>query len=157
MTAQARDILIYNKEKLLISSEPLESYLEKVKLPHKLVAPSTACWRGYHSKWAIDNKKLFLIEWQGYIEKQGNMFDYQKVGMEYLFPDEEFVFAKWFTGEIRIGMGDMVSYVHGGYESVQEGNMFLIFENGELVNEYIKWLTQEEIEKIKKEYDNLPF
>jgi hypothetical protein len=35
--------------------------------------------------------------------------------------------------------------------------MFLIFENGELVNEYIKWLTQEEIENIKKENDDLPF
>ena len=151
MTAQARDILIYKKEQLYMAAEPLDGYLKKVKLPHKLVAPNTGCWRGYTSKWAIDNKKLFLIEWQGYI------LDYQKVGMNYLFPDDEIVFAKWFTGQIRIGMGEMVSYVHGGYASVHEGDMFLIFENGELVNEYIKWLTQEEIEKIQKDVDDLPF
>jgi len=151
MTAQARDILIYNKEELYMAAEPLGGYLKKVKLPHKLVAPNTACWRGYYSKWAIDNKKLFLIKWQGFI------LDYQKVGMEYLFPDEVIVFAKWFTGEIRIGVGDMVNYVHGGYASVHEGNMFLIFENGKLVNEYTKWLTEEEIEKIRKEENDLPF
>lgn len=154
MTAQARDILIYNEEELYMSAEPLKSYLQKVKLPHKLVPPSTACWRGYYSKWAIDNKKLFLIEWEGYI------LDYQKVGIEYLFPGEEFVFAKWFTGKIRIAVGEMVNYIHGGYESVYEGNMFLIFENGELVNEYVEWLTEEEIDKIKKrneEDSNHPF
>ena len=134
-----------------MAAEALDSYLKKAKQTHKLVAPNTGCWRGYTSKWAIDNKKLFLIEWQGYI------LDYQKVGMNYLFPDDEIVFAKWFTGQIRLGMGEMVSYVHGGYASVHEGDMFLIFENGELVNEYIKWLTQEEIEKIQKDVDDLPF
>jgi hypothetical protein len=148
MTAQISDILIYKNEELCIASEPLSDYLAKVKLPHKLVAPNTACWRGYYAKWAIDNKKLFLIKWQGYI------LDYQKVDIQYIFPGEEVVFAKWYTGEIRIGMGDLVSYVHGGYASVYEGDMFLIFENGELVNEYTKWLTKEEIEIITKEKDD---
>lgn len=150
MTAQARDILIYNKEKLFMAAEPLKDYLKKEELPHKLVAPDTACWRGYYSKWAIDNKKLFLIEWQGYI------LDYQKVGMDYLFPGEEIIFANWFTGTIRISMGDIVHYVHGGYASIHEGDMFLEFKNGELVNEFTKWLTKEEIGKIKEEYD-FPF
>ncbi len=151
MTAQARDILIYNKKQLYMAAEPLDSFLKTATLPHKLVAPNTACWRGYTSKWAIDNKKLFLIAWEGYIN------DYQKVGMEYLFPDEEIVFAKWFTGQIRIGMGEIVRYVHGGYASVHEGDMFLIFENGELVNEYVKWLSKEEIEEIEKEDEGHPF
>lgn len=145
MTAQTKDILIYNNEELLIACEPLEGYLEKIQLPHKLVAPSTACWRGYYSKWAIDNKKLFLIEWRGFI------LDWQKVGIDYLFPDEEFVFAKWFTGEIRIPMGEIVHNVHGGYQSIYEGKMFLEFINGELVKEHIKWLTAEEIENIIEE------
>ena len=151
MTAQARDTIIYKKEEYYISTEPLASYLGKVELPHKLVAPSTDCWRGYYSKWAIDNNKLFLIEWQGYI------LDYQEVGMVYLFPDKEIVFADWFSGSIRIAMGEIVSYVHGGYGSVYEGEMFLVFENGVLVNEYTKWLTKEEIEKILKDESELPF
>ncbi len=142
MTTQTKDILIYNNEKLLIACEPLEDYLEKVQLPHKLVAPSSACWRGYYSKWAIDNKKLFLIEWRGFI------LDWQKVGIDYLFPDEEIVFAKWFSGEIRIPMGEIVNYVHGGYLSIYEGDMVLEFINGELVKEQIKCLTVKEVENI---------
>lgn len=79
------------------------------------------------------------------------------MGMAYLFPDEEVVFADWFTGKIRIPIGDTVAYVHGGYASIQEGDMFLEFENGVLVNEYTKWLTEEEIDKIIKEQEDLPF
>lgn len=149
MTAQIRDILIDNEEELYMATEPLEGYLENATLPHKLIAPNTACWRGYYSKWAIDNKKLFLIKWQGYI------LNYKKVGMEYLFPDEEIVFAKWFTGEIRIAIGELVSYVHGGYDSVYEGDKYLIFKNGILVNEYDKWRTKEEIEEIGRKNKDL--
>ena len=153
MTAQAGDILIYKKEELFMAAEPLKGYLETVSLPNKLVAPTTACWRGYYSKWAIDNKKLFLIEWVGYI------LDNQKVGMNYIFPGEEIVFASWFTGTIRIPMGEIVCYVHGGYESVHEWDLFLEIKKGVLVKEDIKWLTEKEIEKIKKEAENddLPF
>ena len=153
MTAQAGDILIYKEEELFMAAEPLAGYLKTVSLPNKLVAPTTACWRGYYSKWAIDNKKLFLIEWEGYI------LDCQKVGMNYIFPGEEIVFANWFTGTIRIPMGEIVSYIHGGYASVHEGDLFLEIKKGVLVKEDIKWLTEKEIEKIKKEAENddLPF
>jgi hypothetical protein len=148
MTLQVRDVLIYNEEKLGIASEPLYEYLQKAKLPHKLVAPHSACWRGYVAIWTIDNKKLFLIGWQG------NILDDIKVGIDYLFPDEEFVFAKWFTGKIRIEMGE---FVGGGYSSIHEGERFLVFENGVLIDEYVKWLTKEEIEKIQNEEKDFPF
>ena len=151
MTTQIKEILIYNNKELQMSTEPLDTYLEEAKLPHKLVAIYSSCWRGYTSKWAIDNKKLFLIEWQGYI------LDYQEVGIDYLFPGEEIVFAKWFTGPIKIGMGDLVRYKNGGYSTVHQGQMFLEFENGILVDETIRWLTQEAIDKMQKKDDALPF
>lgn len=151
MTAQIPDVILYKGKHYSIACEPLESYLNAVQLPHKLVARSSACWRGYISKWAIDNNKLFLIWWQGYISK------YQEVNLNYLFPGEEFVFADWFTGTIRIPMGKIVSYVHGGYESIYEGNIFLEFEKGVLIKEHSKWLTLEEIEEIIKADDEFPF
>ena len=49
MTAQAGDILIYKEEELFMAAEPLAVYLKTVSLPNKLVAPTTACWRGYYS------------------------------------------------------------------------------------------------------------
>ena len=137
MTAQVSDILVYNGQNLRMATEPLEDYLLSIKLPHKLVAPWSYCWRGYYSKWAIDNNKLFLTEWEGFI------LHAQKVGMDYIFPDEEFVFAKWYSGTIRIPVGELVSYVHGGYESIHKGDLFLEFEEGVLINEYSKWLTDQ--------------
>ena len=115
---------------------------------------NSICARGYYSKWAIDNKKLFLIDWTGYI------LNYEKVGMDYLFPDEEIVFANWFTGTIRISIGKLINYIHGGYASIYEGDKFLKFEKGVLVSEKEKWLTPEEFEKIikeQKENDGHPF
>lgn len=154
MTAQFSDLLLYKGENFSIGCEPLESYLETIKLPHRLVAPSSACWRGYYAKWAIDNSKLFLIKWEGYI------LDFQRVNIDYIFPDEEFVFAKWFTGEIRIPQGNEIRYIHGGYATIYEGDMFLEFKDGILINERTVWLTPDEIEQIHREMEeerNLPF
>ena len=151
MTAQIKDILIFNDEKLYLSCEPLEKYLESINLPYKLIMPNTGCARGYYSKWIIENNKLFLIGWEGYI------LEFMKVGMDYLFPGEEFVFANWFTGNIKIQVGKLINYVHGGYFSVYEGTRYLEFKSGILVNEYTKYLTQEEIAKIIQDEEDLPF
>lgn len=51
----------------------------------------------------------------------------------YLFPDQEKVFAEWFTGEIRIPYGEMLQYYHIGYASVYEKELYLEFENGYLI------------------------
>jgi hypothetical protein len=151
MTTQISDVLIYNKEINYIKDTPLQSYLDNIELPYNLVPPDSTLWRGYTAKWAIDNKKLFLIEWQGYI------LDFQKVNINYLFPGEDFVFANWFSGQIKVPLGDLICYPDGGYESVFEGEMFLIFENGVLKNEYSKWLSREEIEDLLSNENNLPF
>ncbi len=150
---QEQDFLIYKDVKLRTLSDPLEGYLRKVKLPHKLFIPNTASSRGYYSKWAIDNRKLFLIDWQGFI------LNHQKVELEYLFPDEEFVFAKWFTGNIRIFLGEKFHFIEGHYKTLYEGEMIMKFKKGELVNENIKWLTEDEVKKIRlwnKIEDNFP-
>jgi hypothetical protein len=133
MTAQVGDRLVYKKKTYSISSEPLNAYLDQIHLP-PLMAPSTDCWRGYIAKWTIKRKQLLLIQWEGYIS------NYQKVGMEYLFPGEKMVFADWFTGDIRIGVGEIVNYVHYGYDSIYEGEMILKFINGVLVEQSTAWL-----------------
>ena len=54
--------------------------------------------------------------------------------MDFLFPDQKEVFADWFTGEIRIPQGDLLEYVHGGYDSTYEKDLFLDFKEGYLVS-----------------------
>ncbi|MBR8719585.1 hypothetical protein IX330_000712 [Bacteroides pyogenes] len=111
-----------------MATEPLHSYL-KNKDDIKFVVSSSACWRGYIGEWAIDDEKLYLVNLNAYVE------GYKKIGLDYLFPNEERVFAKWFSGEIRIPHGEMLEYVHQGYASLFENELFLIFENGVLIGE----------------------
>ncbi len=155
MTAQVRDLLLYKNQPFYLITEPLEDYLNSLVLPHKLVAPSTACWKGYYARWEVKDNKLYLIEWTGYI------LNYKEVGMDYLFPNRGEVLAEWFTGKIRCGVGQMLRYVHAGYLSPFEGDMYLVFDKGVLVDEYTIWLTQEEIdiieEQAKEDLDSFPF
>ncbi len=143
MTAQASDSITYNNKTTGMRTEPLRDYIPQLNLPHLFVATSSFCWRGYFAKWAVDNNKLFLIGFNGQI------LDNIKVGMDYIFPGEDVVFAHWFSGKIRTPLGEMIAYVHGGYESAHEGNQYLTFEKGNLIDVHEKWLTPEEIEKLQ--------
>jgi hypothetical protein len=148
MTAQASDSITYRNKTTGMRTEPLSEYIPKLNIPHRFVAPASYCWRGYFAEWAVENNKLLLTGFNGFI------LNYQKVGMEYIFPGENIVFAHWFSGEIQIPMGEMICYIHGGYASINEGDRCLIFENGLLIKEFEKWLTAEEIERYKNEESN---
>lgn len=62
--------------------------------------------------------------------------NYQKVGIDYLFPDEKKVLAEWFSGKIRIPHGEMMKYIHQGYASLYEKELFLEIEKGFVVGQY---------------------
>lgn len=131
MTAQQMEKLIFNGKEVSVATEPLDPYLSNLKEKPKLFPPSSTCWRGYVGTWEIKNDKLYLIAFEGYTV---NMVErrYWQVGMDFIFPNHKEVFAEWFTGELRIPQGDMLEYVHGGYESTFESDLLLVFKNGHL-------------------------
>jgi len=130
MTAQSGDTLFYKGEELRMASEPLNQYLSE-KSDIKFVSRFTSNWRGYYGTWEIINNKLYLIQLEAYIE------GYEKVDLNYLFPGQNKVFANWFSGEIRVPQGERLHYVHMGYGTLYEKDLFLVFENGKLVNQYL--------------------
>jgi len=130
MTAQAGERLIFKEQETWMAAEPLNQYLQN-RNDIKFISPSTACWRGYYGQWEIKDNKLFLIGLKAYIE------GYREVGLNYLFPGQNIVFANWFSGKIRIPQGEMLDYVHMGYASLYEKDLILVFENGLLINEYV--------------------
>lgn len=135
MTAQVNDKLIYNGQEFNLAVEPLYQYLKKKKI--KFIAPDTACWRGYHGSWTIENDKLYLTELTAYVRKHKDKspyFDRIEVGLEYLFPNQEKVFADWFSGELRIPYGEMIRYVHQGYASIYEKELFIKIKSGRIVS-----------------------
>lgn len=52
-----------------------------------------------------------------------------------LFNSDEKVFASWYSGIIRCPHGELLEYVHMGYESEYEYNLFIKIENGIIVSE----------------------
>lgn len=128
MTAQAREILIYKGKKYGMATEPLEPYIESNGIQFNPMIECSGCWRGYIGTWSIEDNKLYLID----IDTDN---DGKKVGLEYLFSNQEKVFAEWFTGELRVPYGELIEYIHLGYESRYAKELFLEISKGVLVNE----------------------
>ncbi len=69
------------------------------------------------------------------IELNANVKGNIAIELSYLFPDENKVFANWFSGEIKVPQGEMLEYVHAGYGSIFEKDLILVVENGVLIND----------------------
>ena len=61
--------------------------------------------------------------------------DNQTVGLDYLFPGHSGrVEAKWFSGSLRVPIGAVQRYIHQGYASVYEEELFITIKGGKVVN-----------------------
>lgn len=148
MTAQIRERLIYKGREYFLATEPLSPYLKSKNI--KFTYPSTACWRGYIGNWVIKDNKLYLTE------LEATLPNYEKVGLDYLFPGQTRVFAEWYSGEIRIPYGIMLQYVHLGYESLYRKELFLNIEKGVVIGKRkIKNTLSAYKAELKLLYDNL--
>ncbi len=131
MTAQVSETLIYNGKQLMMFTTPLDLYLKANRL--SFVSPHTACWRGYEGTWEIkgseSNERLYLVALRAYRS-------YEDIsGLEDIFPGfPDGVFAHWFSGQIRLPQGNLLKYIHGGYASTYEYDLFLEIKKGLVMN-----------------------
>ena len=129
MTAQFREVLFYNGEELAMCNCPLNNFLRLSNCAKQFLCNCTALWRGYVGTWEIVDSRLYLIK------ISGEFVDGTPASLEAIFPGyPDRVFAHWYSGSLRIPFGKMVKYVHMGFGSVYESNLFLIIEKGVLVN-----------------------
>ena len=135
MTAQVTETLIYQGNTYDMCTNPLGNLLA-LRGVERLVSPHTACWRGYRGTWAIESDALYLKAIKAYVGLEGGgLYEHTVQGLEALFPESpDGVFAHWFTGEVRCPMGKRLRYVHMGYGSQYEFDLFLAFQHGRLVN-----------------------
>lgn len=131
MTAQAHENLIYEGEETSMTSCPplpaghpriveltqQEAWARK-DLPS--VVTSTACWRGYVGSWEVRGGLLYLTRVVGRYEMLG----------------DEPIFADWFSGVLSIPRGELLRYVHMGFGSVYEQNLYLKVEGGRVVESW---------------------
>jgi hypothetical protein len=138
MTAQIGDRIFIDNNEYTLACEPLSSYLYDNKVEKLFTAVNTACYRGYCAKWGINNGKIYLtdIESPCQIRSRNEIDSDEPISaIQKLFPGQTEVFAVWINGTLKIQSGELLEYVHIGYESLYETNIYLKFENGVLIEE----------------------
>ena len=123
MTAQISERLLYQGEMVSMCSEPLNSYFEKAGIRPPFARNCTALYRGYVGLWEIFENRLYLNQ------LKGNPINGTELSVKSIFPSAgDKVFADWFTGTIRVPQGKMIEYLHHGYGSTFERDLFLEIE-----------------------------
>lgn len=128
MTAQIAERLLYQGREVAMCTNPLSDYFAMGGYTPRFESNCTALWRGYVGRWEIVDERLYLIELHGTLE------DGTEASVATIFPDfPERVFAHWYSGTIRIPQGKLLDYVHMGYGSTYERDLFLDIERGVVV------------------------
>jgi len=132
MTAQIKERLYIDDIEYGIATEPLQPYINNLNYKLKFLIDTTACWRGYIGEWQLIEDKLFLKAINGIIYNE--IDEAEVVDINYLFPNQDKVFANWYTGIIRVPDGNIIKHVHGGYLTQHERDLFLKFKKGNLID-----------------------
>lgn len=128
MTAQVHERLVYEGEEMSMTScPPLPSghaRLVAAATPDAMkregvpgIVFSTACWRRYVGTWEVRGGRLYLREVAGLYELDGG----------------EPLFADWVSGWLVVPRGELLRYVHMGFESTYERELHLRVESGVVV------------------------
>lgn len=142
MTAQRREQLILEGD--LVSM----AYCPYLPTSHPRIVPavadsdfalSTDCWRRYVGTWEIRRRRFYLLRLEGCLELVG----------------DERLFADWFTGVLRIPVGECLMYVHMGFGSVHRYECHIRVEAGRAVER--RWLENHgPYDRTLLEMSNLP-
>ncbi len=125
MTAQFAEHLHYKGEERAMCDEPLCLYFTLAGIEENFKVSSTALWRGYVGTWEILSGRLYLIGLNGKLKNGA------EATVATFFPNNpERVFAHWYSGVLRLPRGKLLKYVHQGYASVYEEDVFLSLDKG---------------------------
>ena len=128
MTAQIAERLRYQGMDHALCTNPLSDYFALGGTNPGFEPSCTALWRGYVGTWEIIGERLYLTGLTGTLE------DGTEASLETLFPGfPSRVFAHWYSGSLRIPQGRQLEYVHMGYGSTYERDLFLEIARGVVV------------------------
>jgi hypothetical protein len=131
MTAQIHERLIYAGEEMSMAYCPplpeghprllqVDPQASLGDAPDGFLLYSTGCWRRYQGTWEIKDGHFYLVGLRGIFRLEG----------------DEPLLADWFSGVIRIPKGEIVHYVHMGFESIFEYDLFVEIEQGVVMDSW---------------------
>ncbi|MCP5162757.1 MAG: hypothetical protein H6999_03535 [Hahellaceae bacterium] len=133
MTAQLAETLIYQGHTMGMCTTPLNDYFALGGNKPDFAGAGTMLWRRYVGTWEVVNERLYLIA------LRGNLTNGTEANLATLFPDyPERVFAHWYSGTLRIPKGKLIKYVHAGFASTYEQDLYLVIEKGILTNSAVR-------------------
>lgn len=156
MTAQSPERILIDGVTHPLFSDPLYPLLEAHGLRFEMT--STACWRGYIGTWQVMDGKLQIVglvrqyNWNSKLRTVDPVTEKRRSGrwIAELLPDEGLasvlnaaqctafpIPAVWFSGRLRLPMGQRLVYVHMGWGSRYESERVLTIERGVVVRDRI--------------------
>ena len=136
-TAQIPDVIIYDGKGYNLHNNPMELYFKEFpgKRP-KCDVVSTALWRGYVATFEFEQDCLFLkdIKVEVILNEEGkedHFYEFKSV-IDQIIPNGEKLKIKWFSGILVLPHGELVNYVHMGYESSYSNYTLLEVSSGKL-------------------------
>jgi hypothetical protein len=124
MTAQETEILIFDDEQFDMTSNPSLNGKAEAGFSGR-----TSNYRGYVGVWEVKDNKLYLNEVRGGFMMEKGPF-----------------LADWVSQELHVWKGLLLHYVHAGYGSMYEEDMFFDIEYGILKGTR----TESNVEKFKE-------
>ena len=135
-TGQAGDQLIYQGDTLSLHTNPLEQYFQgkasRSINGEVLSWTSTGCYRGYFATWELVKDSLFLVS----IQKGCQLQDPEYYDLQAEFGKTR-VFAQWYTGTLLVPQGNLIHYVHSGYESFYESELEFTVARGQVTGQQV--------------------
>ena len=130
-TGQIPDLLIVNGDTLRLFCNPLQSYFDKSHpRPDDMWGiGSTACWRGYQACFELRSDSLFLRNVRlGFKGDGSDFYPLSKIFGDKATPAG--IFAYWVNDTLSCVDGNVLNYVHMGYESTYEFEIEFIVRQG---------------------------
>lgn len=124
MTAQVPERIVIDGQDQSLFDCPLSDWFELSETRSPFKGRSTALWRGYVGRWALEGGRLYLVG------LKGSSTDGSELGLDALFPGWPRVFAHWYTGTLRVPQGRLLNYVHGGFASRYERDLMIDVRRG---------------------------
>lgn len=133
MTAQISEKLLFEGQQLALCELPLSVYFALGGKAPDFDYNCTALWRGYVGSWLIEHDRLYLVELNGPL-KEGTQATLRTVFPD--FPDR--VFAHWYSGKLRCPRGRRLEYVHMGFGSTYEEDLFIEVRKGVVIGTEVR-------------------
>lgn len=100
---------------------------------------TTANWEGYTAYWEVQQSHLYLHHLEVCVydkqKKEEYSLTYQPDQLKEVFQpyyQDEKIGARWFSGELRAGKGELVRYVHSDFDRNLETEQVMMLQHGRI-------------------------